>query len=191
VSGSGGGGYFSYSTATFSNNVVAHNSSGLYSYGATPTLNSNCVHNPSGTNYSGLSAGAGDISVDPAWRDAARNDYHLAVGSPCIDAGLDATLRPDWADADGRFRLSGRHVDIGCYEMAIVAGDLDRDGDVDGDDAALFESCASGPGIPQSPACGEMDIDQDHDGDVDQADFGIFQRCFRGPNVPADPNCAN
>ncbi len=54
-----------------------------------------------------------------------------------------------------------------------VDGDLDRDGDVDIDDFALFASCLSGPGVPYpAPYCDCGDFDKD--GDVDLADFAMF-----------------
>ncbi len=43
-------------------------------------MNNNCVYNPDGANYSGVSAGAGDISVDPLFADAAEGDYRLLAG---------------------------------------------------------------------------------------------------------------
>ncbi len=72
---------------------------------------------------------------------------------------------------------------------AFVAADFDLDCDVDGDDVALFVSCASGPAIPLTPGCEAKDLDLD--GDVDARDFGIVQRCFSGPDVVADANCEN
>lgn len=58
-------------------------------------------------------------------------------------------------------------------------GDFDGDGDVDHDDDALFNQCASGPGVPYAAGC-EL-RDGDGDGDVDQSDFGKFQTMFTGP----------
>ncbi|NLX13507.1 MAG: hypothetical protein GXY44_07630 [Phycisphaerales bacterium] len=71
----------------------------------------------------------------------------------------------------------------------LVRADLDRDGDVDQDDYALFKACISGPGIPYGPNCADRDFDED--GDVDQDDFGIFQRCLSGPDELPDQNCEN
>lgn len=69
-----------------------------------------------------------------------------------------------------------------------IRPDLDHDGDVDADDFSLFESCATGPGIPQNtPVCADAKLDSD--GDVDQADFGIFQLCLSGNEIPPDPDC--
>jgi len=72
---------------------------------------------------------------------------------------------------------------------ADVPADFDRDGDVDADDFSHFESCATGPAIPQTdPVCTNADLDGDSD--VDQSDFGTVQCCFSGVDIPADPNCA-
>lgn len=72
-----------------------------------------------------------------------------------------------------------------------VLADLDDDNDVDMNDLGMFETCASGPGIPHggSPVCLRTDFDTDND--VDQSDFALFQRCYSGESVPADPNCGN
>lgn len=64
-----------------------------------------------------------------------------------------------------------------------VAADFDQDGDVDANDGAVFESCATGPAIgPPSPGCERADWDGD--GDVDQADYGPLQQSFTGPGAP-------
>jgi hypothetical protein len=67
--------------------------------------------------------------------------------------------------------------------------DFDEDGDVDSNDIALFEFCASGPSIPVFVLCQDMDLDSD--GDADQSDFAVVQRCFSGQDIPADANCAD
>ena len=71
----------------------------------------------------------------------------------------------------------------------FVTPDLDGDCDVDEDDLALFESCASAPAVPHdgTPLCGQADFDEDDD--VDQSDFGKLQRCHSGEASPPDPHC--
>jgi len=62
--------------------------------------------------------GEGDnISEDPLFADPSANDYSLASGSPCIDAG-DSTRIPGEFQRDiaGKPRISGSQVDIGAYE---------------------------------------------------------------------------
>jgi len=91
----------------------------------------------------------------------------------------------------GAFELTG-----GFWGFVLTCGatapvDFDQDCDVDLDDLAVFESCASGPSIAHqgTPTC--LTADSEDDNDVDQADFAVFQRCFSGPDMPADPNCAS
>lgn len=74
--------------------------------------------------------------------------------------------------------------------------DFDSDGDVDGDDLTMVESCATGPALPGPPPSGcAADrfnaADADMDGDVDHADFAAVQRCLAGPDVPVASDCAN
>jgi hypothetical protein len=66
--------------------------------------------------------------------------------------------------------------------------DLDADGDVDGDDQALLEDCATAPALAQTDSnCQDADLDVDQD--VDQDDSGLVQRCRSGEDVQADPAC--
>jgi hypothetical protein len=106
-----------------------------------------------------------------------------SIGQP--DAG------PTPVMTGGAFELTG-----GFWGFVLTCGakapvDFDQDCDVDLSDLAIFESCASGPGVPGqgTPTC--QAADRDSDNDVDQIDFAVFQRCFSGADAPADPNCAN
>ena len=78
----------------------------------------------------------------------------------------------------------------GVQTTVPLPADLDRDWDVDLDDAQILGSCLTGPAVPlQSTDCRKADLDKD--GDVDQSDFGLLQRCYSGANAPADANCTN
>jgi hypothetical protein len=88
----------------------------------------------------------------------------------------------------GRSGYASYHDFVGLTVTTAARTDLDKDGDVDGDDLDLFLPCAAGPKLPIPAGCGGKDLD--HDNDVDQDDFGIFQRCYSRADTPADPNCA-
>jgi len=62
--------------------------------------------------------------------------------------------------------------------VKALAGDLDRDGDVDLADATAFVECITGPSAPSASPCIEFDFD--HQGDVDMHDFIEFQLAFTG-----------
>jgi len=57
-------------------------------------------------------------SVGALFVDTASGNYHLAVGSPAIDAG--ATLGAVTGDREGNSRPSGLASDMGCFERSIV-----------------------------------------------------------------------
>jgi parallel beta-helix repeat protein len=70
--------------------------------------------------------------VDPVFADAANDDYHLTLGSPCRDAGTvpDFGLPP--TDFEGDSRICGPAPDIGADEVACF--DSDGDGIPDAED---------------------------------------------------------
>ncbi|MFQ5413774.1 MAG: dockerin type I domain-containing protein [Phycisphaerae bacterium] len=60
-----------------------------------------------------------------------------------------------------------------------VAADLDADGDVDLNDAALFQNCFTGQGAAVPPACEPADLNAD--GAVDLTDHALFLTATTGP----------
>jgi hypothetical protein len=58
--------------------------------------------------------GIGNIDADPMFVDTANGDFHLQVGSPCIDAGdPNSPLDPDGSRADmGAFPLTGPRIRV-------------------------------------------------------------------------------
>lgn len=108
------------SAPTIANNIIQGNSSGIYNSSGTPTVRNNCVYGNTGYNYSGLSAGTNDISQNPTFIDSANGNYHLDIGSPCINAGNDADMHTtkDW---DMQDRKNGSAVDMGVDETYTVA----------------------------------------------------------------------
>jgi len=118
AAGQGGGVHcFAGATPRLINNIVAFGSSGIRAQtGAVPVLSNNCVFGNTAYAYSGLAAGATDVTVDPAFVDRRAADYHLAVGSLCIDAGNNAVAPAGPGDMDGQARINNAVVDIGADE---------------------------------------------------------------------------
>jgi hypothetical protein len=57
------------------------------------------------------------INLDPLFVNATAQDYHLQVGSPCIDAGDNSLVPPGvTTDLDGNKRIFNTTVDMGAYE---------------------------------------------------------------------------
>jgi hypothetical protein len=129
----------------------------------------------------------------PGFRDVAGQDFRLAAGSACIDRGMapaagalpaNAVVAQYVRHQSGGARLTfGTAADLGAIEF--MAPDLDGDGDVDGDDWAVFRGCLAGPTVPRPAGVTCAQADLDDDGDVDQTDFARFQRCYSGKDNPA------
>ena len=69
----------------------------------------------------GVLAGAGNLSRDPLFVDAANGNYRLGKFSPCGNVGnRSGFLRSD-VDLDGEPRIRGG-IDLGCYECRGSSG---------------------------------------------------------------------
>ncbi len=147
---------------------------------------------------SGMSLVVSNLTDSITYYPRARKTTTDCVSTSCGPAVTVLVNPPPDDDGDGIGDLCdrcgetvpGASVDTdGC--PPVIPGDFNRDGDVDGDDLGVFESCASGPAVPHSglPHC--QSIDSDRDNDVDQSDFAAFQRCISGKDHPADPACAD
>ncbi len=112
--------YTSTPVSNLSNNIIAHNTSGIYkSKNGSMNLNYNCVYGNASYNYSGVtdpSGTNGNIAVNPAFASTQYGDLHIQPNSPCIDAGDDILAQSISQDIDDQPRVQGAHVDIGADE---------------------------------------------------------------------------
>jgi hypothetical protein len=99
-----------------------------------------------GATSPGVTAGAGNISADPQYGDAAGGNLRPLAGSPVIDAGApDARLGT--TDLDGHARTRGAAPDMGAHEFD--AGDPPSAAsptEFPAPPAAAFQSPAAAPG---------------------------------------------
>jgi parallel beta-helix repeat protein len=91
---------------------------------APPILMSNNVFSAGATAYGGTCGDPtgtnGNISADPLFVDPAGNDYHLAAGSPSIDAGDNSAPELPAVDFDGDPRIVGGIIDQGVDEFGVT-----------------------------------------------------------------------
>ena len=64
----------------------------------------------------------GCINADPLFADAANGDFTLLPNSPCRNVGLLEAWMEGATDLAGGPRVSGRGVDMGCYELFTPSG---------------------------------------------------------------------
>ena len=129
--------------------------------------------------------GQGNINADPLFADPASDDYHIALGSPAINAGDPAfTPEPGDTDIDGQKRVWNGRVDMGSDEFGSFAfGDLNCDGAINAFDiepflVALFEP-GEYPG--RFPNCDIELADINADGRVDAFDIEPLLDLLFGP----------
>jgi hypothetical protein len=113
-----------------------------------------------------------------AWQTKVAAGNHMIVGIFVLDAPA--------TTGDG----TDLYIDnVQVTRVFTTNPDLDGDGDVDQADLSLFESCASGPGIPFNGTDLCKKVDFDTDGHVDQTDFAVVQGCYSGSGNPTIPGC--
>jgi hypothetical protein len=95
------------------NNIIYGNDGGIHNYASGATISSDYnAFWDTGGEYINVTPGPNDISADPLFTDAANGDYHLRIGSPCIDAGT--PVGAPATDIEGRPRDGA--PDMGAYE---------------------------------------------------------------------------
>ena len=112
------------------NCTIVGNIASNYAGGVDESSLKNCIvymnSAPSNANWRGgsfeyscttpLPEGVGNITNMPQFVDAGDQDFSLAAGSPCIDAGFDSTSAGS-VDIDGNPRVVNDIVDMGAYEF--------------------------------------------------------------------------
>jgi predicted outer membrane repeat protein len=119
----GGGHSAILADTVVSGNTALMSGGGIYCTAtSTPTVTHNNFWANAPQDYWGCVPGPGDISADPLFVDPADGDYHLAGGSPCIDAGVGLIPGLPYKDFEGDPRSCDGNgdgvaiVDIGADE---------------------------------------------------------------------------
>ena len=72
----------------------------------------------------GKHRGGGNFGADPRFRNVAIGDYRLRFNSPAVNAGSFREWMANSIDLDGKPRIYGKAVDIGCYEVQTSAASV-------------------------------------------------------------------
>ena len=126
VANNGAGIYWANTWPTGQNNIISYNTHGL-ERGLAGTSDADLRFNDvySNTvlgrvrNYVGTTDRTGlegNLSVEPRFANWAIGDFHLQLGSPCIDAGSAPAIGLGSSDIDRQPRVWGRSVDMGADE---------------------------------------------------------------------------
>ena len=121
----------------------------IHDSGGYPSVRYCCVQG-----LTGMLGGVGNLSDDPLLVDLAAGNFHLALGSPCVNTGDPAFLPlPDETDIDGDPRALLERVDIGADEFVYAETDCNNNGIPDEQDIA----------DQTSPDCNANDIPDECD----------------------------
>lgn len=172
--GQGGGLFINGFDFRLTNCIVWDNDSeAIYVQAGFPRITFSNIQDGGGESW----FGEGCIDADPLFVDPDGlddnpwhpwdNNYRLAEGSPCIDAG---THTPPWRvpadDLDGNLRpFDGDGdaiaiVDMGAYEL-VRFGDINQDGFVDYQDYYALEVCLTGPFVPIATESDPIELNAD------------------------------
>jgi hypothetical protein len=108
----------------------------------------------------------GNISADPRFGNPPHGNFHLCLGSPCIDAGDPSASVPP---------KGGRRIDMGAFEYThpdARAGDVNRDGYIDYGDISHLVRLLSGTVPPIPPVIADINCDEE----IDRRDLGHLYR---------------
>ncbi len=65
--------------------------------------------------------GVGNINLNPLFVDSPGNDFHISIGSPCIDAGDPNSSGLGETDIDGDQRVINSRIDMGADEFDYIS----------------------------------------------------------------------
>ena len=98
---------------TIANSIFWDNGTyGLYSESGNATISYSDLQG--GLTSTGFTDGGNNITDDPGF---AAGEYHLPLGSPCIDKGSNAAAAGILTDIDGDLRIINGTVDMGADEV--------------------------------------------------------------------------
>ncbi|MFC1615314.1 MopE-related protein [Patescibacteria group bacterium] len=131
--GSTGSGIFLNTNYKFivKNNIITNFENGIIMWNNNNPLTEydyNILYN-NGQNYRGATKGVHSLEIDPLFVDVANKDFHLQLGSPAINAGLNVGFTKDF---EGNSIVG--NPDIGAFEYsglpsAEICDGKDNDGD--------------------------------------------------------------
>ncbi len=100
---------------TIANSIFWDNGTyGIYSESGNATISYSDVQG--GLTSTGFTDGGSNITDDPGF---AAGEYHLPLGSPCIDKGSNAAAAGILTDIDGDLRIINGTVDMGADEVLV------------------------------------------------------------------------
>jgi predicted outer membrane repeat protein len=107
--------------ANITNTVIANYTVGISQTGGILSADYDLFFTATPTQTSGgtMNLGSHNLNANPQFVNPAAGDYHLADGSPAIDAGANVGVT---TDLDGVTRPQGKGYDIGAYETPPSSG---------------------------------------------------------------------
>jgi hypothetical protein len=116
--------YQTAGVADVRNTIFVGNDQGIGMFCSAGTLNHshNLVYGFA-TNFSGVLPEENTVTTNPRFSNPSGGDFTLAMGSPAINAGLDAVGYAD-ADIAGNPRPSKKRWEIGAYESLLEGASL-------------------------------------------------------------------